>query len=975
MRFSDPDDPSKTIGSPLGTVLDESDKLNVLVGAKHDAIGPIISNIAITASASTLASPTVSWTTNENATSWIDWGLTTAYELGNESLPTPFGNNTLATAHSIQMSGLALGTTYHYRIRTTDALGNSTYSADRTYKPTTPPPTPLMSDVTTQTGPDGWGPIPVELTCSVVASSDGHAVIYEFQLGTGTVLTSNTPSYIVNLSDGTYTVHVRARDAVDTAAVSAWSAYDTFVVNNADPSCPTLYTWDGTTYRFVTDVMGLGSVGVKKGPSAYLVPEPVEDSVIPQGALIPRDGKLDIRLTDEKAEVEFVDEVSLRAVDHPAGTRLLTNDLHWGAFDGGREPTEYFTISDPKPVAATYERIPVLGTEAVPETDVSPELAVEGDGEVAYSGLYDDNIWTFDLGKLGDPAQIKLVLSGWVDYANRAEKTAWLESGKRPPASFMEVQDANGEWIAVGDAPHPPGYPKTVVYDLSDVFPDGVTDYKVRMRIYMRMNVDYVGVDTTPDAAVKVTELLPVSAELSYKGLSQYSGAPYPTFTYDDISPVEPRLQTGAFTRYGDVLPLLKAADDMFVVMNTGDDLGLTFDEPAAPAAGTVRSYMIHTDGFHQTISGSVDPMPFHGMSNYPYPSEEHYPDDAEHSAYLAEWNTRVVNPVPAPEIKLSGFKEMHVTGMIVASTGTYSLVSDQLLLTVTRADGSVITRSPVSGWESASSETAKPTPTAPGVEVGAAEIAALVADDGSGWTTSMAVADGIWDWQLMQFDLSDIPVGDIKSVNVLWNGHGGPNAGYDTAVYTWNPVSPGWTSITKRMMIADTSVAASTSSLDPAFCLRCHDGLAPSGVVIPPGLVNIGARWNLSTGDFHGARAGSGVGTTGLKAPYARGQGPIGCPTCHDTHGTGSLYHIPAKVNGQTVATVAAGSDYDNLCSACHVGNAGNWHPDAGCWCHISGDSEHGLVSVPLNNEMDCSMCHFGHKSEFVHNCNDGCH
>ncbi len=36
-----------------------------------------------------------------------------------------------------------------------------------------------------------------------------------------------------------------------------------------------------------------------------------------------------------------------------------------------------------------------------------------------------------------------------------------------------------------------------------------------------------------------------------------------------------------------------------------------------------------------------VEPLPFHGMSYYPYPENESYPYDNEHSAYLEEYNTR----------------------------------------------------------------------------------------------------------------------------------------------------------------------------------------------------------------------------------------------------------------------------------------------------------------------------------------------
>jgi hypothetical protein len=38
-----------------------------------------------------------------------------------------------------------------------------------------------------------------------------------------------------------------------------------------------------------------------------------------------------------------------------------------------------------------------------------------------------------------------------------------------------------------------------------------------------------------------------------------------------------------------------------------------------------------------------VDPLPFHGMSRYPYGPAEHYPDNEATRAYRKGYNTRVV--------------------------------------------------------------------------------------------------------------------------------------------------------------------------------------------------------------------------------------------------------------------------------------------------------------------------------------------
>jgi hypothetical protein len=38
-----------------------------------------------------------------------------------------------------------------------------------------------------------------------------------------------------------------------------------------------------------------------------------------------------------------------------------------------------------------------------------------------------------------------------------------------------------------------------------------------------------------------------------------------------------------------------------------------------------------------------VEPLPFHGMTGYPYDSSEKYPDSAAHRNYRARYNTRPV--------------------------------------------------------------------------------------------------------------------------------------------------------------------------------------------------------------------------------------------------------------------------------------------------------------------------------------------
>jgi hypothetical protein len=63
--------------------------------------------------------------------------------------------------------------------------------------------------------------------------------------------------------------------------------------------------------------------------------------------------------------------------------------------------------------------------------------------------------------------------------------------------------------------------------------------------------------------------------------------------------------------------------------------------------SGWSRDFFFYADGFSKDMdlntacSSTVEPLPFHAMSNYPYPEEESYPFDEEHVEYIKEYNTR----------------------------------------------------------------------------------------------------------------------------------------------------------------------------------------------------------------------------------------------------------------------------------------------------------------------------------------------
>jgi hypothetical protein len=92
-------------------------------------------------------------------------------------------------------------------------------------------------------------------------------------------------------------------------------------------------------------------------------------------------------------------------------------------------------------------------------------------------------------------------------------------------------------------------------------------------------------------------------------------------------------------------------ADDQYIIKNAGDETTIEFDAAALPVLreGWKRDFLIHSvgwvkDGDLNTATGqTVAPLPFHGMTRYPYGPDESYPSDAAHNAYMKEYNTREV--------------------------------------------------------------------------------------------------------------------------------------------------------------------------------------------------------------------------------------------------------------------------------------------------------------------------------------------
>ncbi|HET6201501.1 MAG TPA: hypothetical protein VFI25_01720 [Planctomycetota bacterium] len=89
-----------------------------------DTTPPVLSNVQATNIASKTA--TITWTTNEAADSVLQYGKTTSYG-STKSDPD------LVTSHGFSLSSLSTNTTYHYRVKSTDAAGNLAVGTDHSF--------------------------------------------------------------------------------------------------------------------------------------------------------------------------------------------------------------------------------------------------------------------------------------------------------------------------------------------------------------------------------------------------------------------------------------------------------------------------------------------------------------------------------------------------------------------------------------------------------------------------------------------------------------------------------------------------------------------------------------------------------------------------------------------------------------------------------------------------------------------------
>ena len=417
-------------------------------------------------------------------------------------------------------------------------------------------------------------------------------------------------------------------------------------------SCPYLYVWNGKRFVFVTDFMGGGEMGHLDAPGVYNTPDPDEYVRIPGDLLQEYNGRYELRVTNELEEAIFFDRFELVAVAHPQETEVYPNE---GLTVPARRFKLYTTVDAWPPLTAIDDH----GHDVLPQI-VRIDRKYPDDFEVhQIRGFADEHTLTMTL----PPGErTRLLLTGWTDYAWSSDNLAASQSGKALSPPALQVKDKQGRWrTVIENIGIPVGRPQTVVADLTGKFLSASRE--VRIVTNMRIYWDQILVDISRvDAPVQLARLMPTVADLRWRGFShEYSPDQREPMNYDyeRVSATSPwKVMTGRYTREGDVRELLSATDDIFAISRPGDELSLSFATNKLPPLprGWKRTFLLYADGFSKEMDinsaspDQVGPLPFHGMSKYPYTWPERYPLTPRQQKYLETYNTRVVT---APVAKL----------------------------------------------------------------------------------------------------------------------------------------------------------------------------------------------------------------------------------------------------------------------------------------------------------------------------------
>ena len=441
-------------------------------------------------------------------------------------------------------------------------------------------------------------------------------------------------------------------------------------------SCPVLFAWDGHKYKLVTDVIGAAVVGHWFTPTRRNTPNPGEWIKVDGSQVGLTDGKVSLRFIEPMEEVNYIDQLRVIAVDHPENVEV--------------NPDERFLDDPPfasgRVVASEDARLPVgawdgEGRDVLAALSHRDHTFAGGFTPTPYDGFANPHALTLDLGPLDAQSPLRLLMTGYVNYFSATSLYGAWQAGIQPVSPYVEAQLPDGRWQRIpGEAGFPAGLERTIVVDLTGKLPAGA--HRIRMMSNLEIYWDQVLVDQSRHAEARTADLPLASATLHFRGYPKQLDGASPgdlDYDYNRVSLTGPfQHQRGNYTRMGDVTELVKGIDDRYVIFGSGEEIAAEFDTTMLPTLPShwKRDYFFYANGFVKDMDWwdaspfTVSQLPFHGMSKYPYPDSERFPDDTDALEYQLKWNTRFDSGQPVRSYRFD-YRDLPTSPADDTSTGT----------------------------------------------------------------------------------------------------------------------------------------------------------------------------------------------------------------------------------------------------------------------------------------------------------------
>jgi hypothetical protein len=290
--------------------------------------------------------------------------------------------------------------------------------------------------------------------------------------------------------------------------------------------CPYVSTWNGTCYVLDNNVLPDSEANDGNDSQDYYA---LQQQLVP--AYVGKAASLySLKLSEFEHEQDWIDQVVLTAVDHPSGVNVTVSPSG-----------EILTYGQP---AAPTSAVSNDGLDVLSLLNVS-----DGDYYQGYNGSYVS--LTFAAADVS--AGAKLVI--------RSEDP-WLKC-----PIYVQVLNSTGQWNAI-DSFHTRTNWTTDVINVTGYLPDPQGDFEVRLYFVSNDKIDYVGLDTTPQASIQVHTANLLNALSSSQGI---------------------------------VTRLLNVDDEKYAKLLPGQQILLTFQLPNSQ--NSQRTFILYTEGHYQTIN------------------------------------------------------------------------------------------------------------------------------------------------------------------------------------------------------------------------------------------------------------------------------------------------------------------------------------------------------------------------------------